>query len=228
MSAIAIITARGGSKRIPRKNIRPFLGQPVISYCIRAARESGIFDEVMVSTDDAEIADIAKQYGAAVPFLRSPENAGDFSTTADVIKEVIDQYTAAGKTFDYTCCIYPTAALLQPVTLQNGLALLKQGDYDSVVPVIRYGHPILRSFKMEDHTLSMLFPENELKRSQDLAPAFHDSGQFYWLHTAHFMESGRIFSAKTGGLEIPDNAAQDIDNETDWKLAELKYRLLHE
>jgi pseudaminic acid cytidylyltransferase len=223
---VAIITARGGSKRIPRKNIKNFLGQPIIKYSIDAALSSGIFDEVMVSTDDEEIAKIATQYGATVPFMRSLETANDYATTAEVLLEVLAQYKKTGKEFQSGCCIYPTAPFVTGEKLKKAFQLLSGNKADSVIPVTRFSFPIWRSFKMEDGKLLYNWPENASRRSQDLPPAFHDCGQFYFFDTVKFLETKSLVSANTFALEVPESEVQDIDNEEDWKIAEIKYSFL--
>lgn len=229
MTRLAIIPARGGSKRIPRKNIKPFLGEPIISRVISAVRASGLFDVIMVSTDDTEIAAIAEQAGAAVPFMRSAENSRDTSTTADAVCEVLNHYTAQGIAFDTACCIYPTAVLASSATLKNSCERYESGKYETLVPVIAYGHPIQRSFSFKnDDLIALNWPEHALTRTQDLQQNFHDSGQFYWIRPAVFMKTRKFFTATTCGYEVSELEAQDIDNETDWRLAELKFQLAHE
>ncbi|MBC5992146.1 pseudaminic acid cytidylyltransferase [Pontibacter cellulosilyticus] len=228
MKAIAIIPARGGSKRIPRKNIRDFLGKPIIAYSIEAALNSGLFDEVMVSTDDAEIADIASKYGARVPFMRSAATSDDFATTAAVIKEVLENYSAAGKKFDLGCCLYPTAPLVNKASILATHELLTVQNHDTVFPVVKYSYPIWRSLKMEDSKVSMNWPEHVNSRSQDLPAAFHDAGQFYWFNVERFLQQQSLFTANSGAIELDELEVQDIDNLTDWKLAELKYQLLNQ
>ena len=227
MSAVAIITARGGSKRIPRKNIRPFLGKPIIAYAIETARQSGLFDEVMVSTDDDEIADIALSFGASVPFRRSAQTANDFATTPDVLLEVLAEYEQRGQTFDVGCCIYPVAPLITVELLQRAHDKLQAGRFDSVYPVQRFSFPIQRAFHLRNDRLGWFQPEHALTRSQDLEPAYHDAGQFYWFNVAAFRRTGTLLTDNTGGIAISELQAQDVDTETDWQLAELKYRLLH-
>lgn len=227
MSSIAIITARGGSKRIPRKNIKPFLGKPMLVYSIEAALESGIFDEVMVSTDDEEIADIAKAAGAVVPFYRSEKTANDFATTSDVILEVLEEYAKRGKEFDSFCCIYPTAPFITPERLKEGMELLMEKKPDSVMPVVSFSFPPQRCVVIEDGKLVPKWPENMPKRSQDLEPYYHDCGQFYCVNVKRFLEEKAILMPNTLPLLLSELEVQDIDNEVDWKLAELKYKLLH-
>ncbi len=226
MNNIAIITARGGSKRIPRKNIKDFLGKPIIAYSIEASLQSGIFQEVMVSTDDAEIAEVAQKYGAKVPFMRSAKNADDFATTTDVLIEVLENYQNLGQNFQYACCLYPTAPFVRAEKLQKAFQLLTESNADSVVPVAAFSYPIWRSLKIENGKLQMNFPENLNKRSQDLPPAYHDVGQFYFFEVAKFLSTKRLFSDFSVPLHVSELEMQDIDNETDWKLAELKYQLL--
>ena len=223
---IAIITARGGSKRIPKKNIRDFCGKPILCYSIEAVLASGLFDEVMVSTDSEEIAEIARKAGAEVPFMRSAENANDYASTADVLLEVLSDYEKIGRAFDTVCCIYPTAPFVTDKKLQDAIALLEEKDVDSVVPVVRYSFPPQRAFVMRDGYTVMKYPEHAQTRSQDLEPYFHDCGQFYCMQTKRFQAKKQIFTDCMISVEMPELEVQDIDNETDWKLAELKYRMM--
>lgn len=228
MSSVAIITARGGSKRIPHKNIKDFLGKPIIAYSIKAALESGCFDEVMVSTDDVKIAEIAKEYGAKVPFFRSAENSDDFSTTRDVVKEVLKQYGEQGRNFDYACCIYPTAPFITPQRLRESMKLLEEKQADSVFPVVQFSFPPQRSIILEEGKAAFKWPEFALARSQDLEPFYHDCGQFYCMNVKAFGEQELLVMKNTYPVVLDEMEVQDIDNETDWKLAELKYRLIRE
>jgi pseudaminic acid cytidylyltransferase len=225
---IAIITARGGSKRIPRTNIKEFLGTPIIKYSIDAALNAGCFDEVMVSTEDEEIASLALSMGAKVPFFRSFDTSNDFATTSDVIQEVLNEYKSVGEEFTYCCCIYPTAPFVTAEKLNNSYNKLVESRADSVIPVVRFGFPIQRSFKIEDGLLRMNWPENLNTRSQDLPPAFHDSGQFYFFRTNEFLKTKKLFTMNSVPYELPESEVQDIDNEEDWKIAEIKYRFLLE
>ncbi|SFH12503.1 pseudaminic acid cytidylyltransferase [Pontibacter chinhatensis] len=227
MKSLAIIPARGGSKRIPRKNIRPFLGKPIIAYSIEAALASGLFAEVMVSTDDEEIAHVAQEYGANVPFLRSTGASDDFATTAQVLEEVLLKYKAQGKSFEAACCLYPTAPFVTAKLLQESYKKLQEGDFDTVFPVLQYSYPIWRSLKVEQGKAAMNWPEHLNSRSQDLPAAFHDAGQFYWFRVDTFLEDKKLFTGNSGVIELSELEAQDIDSVTDWKLAELKYKLLH-
>lgn len=224
---LALIPARGGSKRIPHKNVKPFCGNPIIHYSIRAALDSGLFSEVMVSTDSAEIARIAVGHGASVPFFRSEANSNDFAGTIDVIQEVLTAYKSQGKQFTEVCCIYPTAPFIKPSRLAEGLQILQKG-YDSVFPVTAYSYPVQRALRFHENRIRMVDDSFYHARSQDLEKIYHDAGQFYWLRTAAVFEKGRLFTDNSFGLEISELEVQDIDNETDWKLAELKYRLLNE
>ena len=228
MKALAIITARGGSKRIPRKNIKPFLGQPIIVYSIRAAIESGVFEEVMVSTDDAEIAEIAKASGAVVPFLRSADTANDFATTADVIAEVLEAYKQRGREFDTICCIYPTAPFVSAEKLRTAMEALTEKEADSVIPVVRFSFPPQRGVVMQDGFMQFKWPEYALARSQDLEPFYHDAGQFYCLQVQSFMEQKRLVMEKTVPIEMPELEVQDIDTEEDWQIAEVKYKVMQQ
>lgn len=222
---LAIITARGASKRIPRKNIRPFLGKPIISYPLRAALDSACFSEVMVSTDDAEIAEVSRGFGAQVPFMRSASASSDTATSEQVLAEVLNSYAKSGKNFAFACCIYPTAVFLTPQLLRDGYAQLCASDADSLTPVVRFSYPIQRALSLKNGQLRMLWPENENVRSQDLPPAFHDGGQFYWFRPERFLATNSIFSSNALGIEVDELHAQDIDTETDWALAEAKYAL---
>ena len=220
---LCIIPARGGSKRIPRKNIKSFLGKPIIAYSIETALETGLFEEVMVSTDDDEIAAIARQYGATVPFMRSAETASDFATTADVLKEVLAKYKSLGREFDNLCCLYATAPLVREKDIIAAFDRLRNSDFTCVYPVTRFSYPIWRCLDLaDDGTLTRHWPEFENSRSQDLPEAYHDAGTFYWYKTRRWLSN----DIKIGGIEIDETAVQDIDNESDWILAEMKFKLL--
>jgi pseudaminic acid cytidylyltransferase len=227
MANLCIIPARGGSKRIPKKNIKFFLGKPIIAYSIEVALNSGLFDEVMVSTDDSEIAEIAISCGAKVPFMRSEKNSSDFATTYDVLEEVLYKYKKNNKEFEYTCCLYPCAPLISIEQLNMAYILLKSNLFDSVIPVIPFSFPIQRAFRIcEDEKLHFFFPEFALANSQDLEKGYHDAGEFYWIDTAKMLQKKKIVSNNTGYLELNELECQDIDNEIDWELVELKYKLL--
>jgi N-acylneuraminate cytidylyltransferase len=229
IKTIAIIPARGGSKRIPRKNIRLFIGKPVISYPITAAIQSECFDEIMVSTDDTEIAEVAKSFGANVPFMRSQKNANDHASTADVLLEVLDEYKRLNKYFDYCCCIYPVTPLVAAEVLSTAMKKIVELMADSLIPVVRYSHPIQRALQIDSQDrLSFVCPENAFVRTQDLSPTFHDAGQFYCLKVDSFLKNKALISENTIAIKMSENNVQDIDNEEDWGMAEMKYRFLTE
>ena len=224
MRNICIIPARGGSKRIPRKNVKDFLGKPIIAYSIEAALKSGLFDEVMVSTDDHEIATIAKQYGASVPFMRSAETANDHAIIAEVLEDVLKGYDRLGKQFDNMCCVLATAPLLRSEDLHEAYRKLVDSDFVSVFPIVQFSFPIMRSFKMDDNgKIEYNWPEYYPVRSQDIPPAYHDAGMFYW----HKIDQWRKGIDNKCGYVLDDIFVQDIDTEADWKLAEMKYLLLN-
>ena len=224
--SIAIIPARGGSKRIPKKNIRDFCGRPIIFYAINTAICSGMFDEIMVSTDSDEIAGISKQFGATVPFMRSIETSGDYATTEDVLLEVLGEYRKLGQEFDYITCIYPTAALITPQILCDALNLMKKHTPSVVIPLIQYSYPPQRSYTIDkDGYASYLNPEYVRTRSQDLEPMYHDAGQFYVYNVKKLIEKNGIIEDDFYPIIVSEMDAQDIDNLSDWQMAELKYRI---
>ena len=228
MKPLAIIPARGGSKRIPRKNIKLFLGKPIIAYSIEAAIKSDLFGNVMVSTDDQEIADIAKSFGASVPFLRSKENANDFASTVDVLKEVLTNYKKDEKSFECACCIYPTAPFITATLLKESYDKLIKENLDSVFPALQYSYPIQRALKLNrNNKMEMFYPEYLNTRSQDIEPAFHDSGQFYWFKTLALEAKGKLWTNNTGIVIVPEMECQDIDTMEDWMIAEYKWKLLN-
>lgn len=228
MSMVAIITARGGSKRIPKKNIKDFCGKPIIAYSIEAALGSGLFDEVMVSTDSKEIADVAVKYGAVVPFMRSAKTSDDFSGTADVLFEVITEYEKRGRHFDEMCCIYPTAPFVTSERLSEAYHSFKASGADILTPVVRFSYPPQRGFIMRDGLLEYNQPEYINSRSQDLEPIYHDVGQFYFYDTAKFEQAmTKGAPLRTAAFQMDEIEVQDIDNPSDWELAELKYRMIH-
>lgn len=227
MKKLAIIPARGGSKRIPRKNIKLFLGKPIIAYSIEAALQSGLFDEVMVSTDDEEIATIALKYGASVPFLRSEEASGDQATTVDALLDVLANYARQNRFFDYGCCLYPTAPFVTSENLKRAFTELIEKKWEAIFPVMKFGYPIWRSLKKEDGKFVMNWPEYLYSRSQDLPESFHDAGQFYFFKMDSFLTEKKLLGENSGGIEIDEMHGQDIDTEMDWKLAEVKYQLLY-
>lgn len=228
MSCLAIITARGGSKRIPKKNIKEFCGKPIIAYSIEAALNSGIFNEVMVSTDSDEIAEIAVKYGAKVPFMRSADNSNDFATTNDVLCEVVNDYKEKqGKVFDFVCCLYPTAPFVTAKKLQETFEILKNKKVDQVVPVVRFSFPPQRCFVIDENgEMIYKYPENQSKRSQDLEPYYHDAGQFYFYSANVFYNNKKPVDFVTRPYILSDLEVQDIDNMEDWQIAEIKYKLM--
>ncbi len=228
MKSIAIITARGGSKRIPRKNAKEFCGKPIIAYSILAALGSGAFDTVMVSTDDDEIASIAKQYGAEVPFMRSEKTSNDFATSADVIAEVLEKYKERGKEYDTFICLYPTAPFVTSEQLKEAMDKLENNDVDSVMTIVRFSFPPQRAFILKDGMLQYQYPENASKRSQDLMPLYHDCGQFYACKTDSFNRYHSLVMPRTMPIEVPEEQEQDIDTDSDWIMAELKYKMLNQ
>ena len=226
---LAIITARGGSKRIPRKNIKEFCGKPIMAYSIEAAKQARVFDEIMVSTDDEEIAEVGKKFGANVPFLRSPEASNDFATTADVLEEVLKEYEKQGKKFTHICCIYPTAPFVTAQNLRQAMELLTEKQADSVMPVVKFSFPPQRSVVIrENGNLTPKWEEYMNCRSQDLEPFYHDCGQFYCLDAARFLKERKIIMDNTLPLFMDEMQVQDIDTEEDWRIAEMKYRILNE
>lgn len=229
MKRIAIITARGGSKRIPRKNIKLFAGKPIIQYSIEAALHSRLFDEVMVSTDDLEISSISQSLGAAVPFLRSDKTSNDFAGTADVLIEVIDMYrNKLSKSFESVCCIYPTAPFLTSSSIKKSYDIFQEKEASSVISVSKYSAHIQRSLKLEaEGQMRFNYPNQMNKRSQDLEENYYDVGQLYWLKTLDFMNKKALFMNKTYPFVIDELYTQDINTIEDWKICEMKYKALN-
>lgn len=224
---LAIIPARGGSKRLPKKNIKNFQGKPIMCWSISSAVKCGLFSQIMVSTDDSEIADIAVKCGAAVPFLRTTDNSDDFATTADVLSEVISKYSLIGNHFDYICCIYPTAPFILAEHIIKGYQEIIAGNHDVVFPVVEFQQSIWRSFCMNsDGLVKANFPENINSRSQDVPTAYHDAGQWYWINVERFKLSKTIFTKNSKAIVISSLAAQDIDTDNDWIIAELKHKAI--
>lgn len=222
---LAIITARGGSKRIPGKNIKDFCGKPILYYSIEAARDAGVFDEIMVSTDNELIAEHAKKAGALVPFYRSEKNAGDYASTDDVILEVLTEYQKRGREFDTFCCIYPTAPFLTGKRLRSAMELLEEAD--SVMPVVPFSYPPQRGLLIgRDGFLFRQFPEYAAARSQDLPKVYHDCGQFYACKTQPFLEAGTTDLPNLVPLILSEMEVQDIDTPEDFEIAQIKYRRL--
>lgn len=227
MASVAIITARGGSKRIPKKNIREFCGKPIIAYSIEAAISCGVFDNVMVSTDSEEIAKIARDYGADVPFMRSEQTSNDFAVTADVIMEVINQYDVLGKHYDTVACIYPTAPFVTAKRLSEAMRKMNETSADAVVAVVQYSFPPQRAFVIRDDRVCYQYPEFERTRSQDLEKIYHDCGQFYFVKREAFITHHSLMVPNTVPYFMPEDEVQDIDTMSDWEIAEAKYRVLH-
>ena len=232
MTKVAIITARGGSKRIPGKNIKEFCGKPIISYSIQAALESKLFDEVMVSTDSLEIADVAQQYGAIVPFFRSASTSDDYAVMAEVLQEVLDKYKAQVNMFDVMCCIYPTAPFVTGSKLQAAYDVFEKSGAEMLQSVVPFSYPPQRSFCLQKDFLVYNFPEHVRSRSQDLETWYHDAGQFYFYNVEAFLSSMKEnteqggYSLRCVPFMLTEIEVQDIDNQTDWTLAEVKYHLL--
>lgn len=223
---LAIITARGGSKRIPRKNIKEFCGKPILCYSIEAAKKANVFDEIMVSTEDAEIAQVAKKAGASVPFFRSADTSGDYASTDDVIMEVLKSYQKINQEFDAFCCIYPTAPFLSGERLRSAMELLAEAD--SIMPVVPFSYPPQRGLVINQKGfVERQFPEYATVRSQDLLKIYHDCGQFYACRTDAFLKAGTTDVERLLPLILNEMEVQDIDTIEDWKMAEIKYKLLH-
>ena len=224
---LAVITARGGSKRIPKKNIKEFCGKPILAYSIETALESQLFDEVMVSTDSEEIAEVARRYGAKVPFMRSEETSSDFATTKDVLLEVFGKYISMGHPLKTACCIYPTAPFITAESLREGRRLLEKPGVHMVNPIVKFSFPPQRGLVIDDNgIIQSIYKENLFVRSQDLQDIYHDCGQFYWYDVEWFMENDGIMDGYSAPLIIDELHVQDIDNETDWEIAEMKYEIL--
>jgi len=226
MKNLCIIPARGGSKRIPRKNIKPFMDKPIMAYSIEAALESGIFDEVMVSTDDNDFADVARQYGASVPFMRSAATANDFASTEDVLIEVLDEYKKQGKEFDNLCCLYSTAPFVTADRLKEAYDKMIEEKVDAVFTVVAYSYPIQRCLHIVDGRITMKWPEYQSARSQDLETIYHDAGQFYFARVSQLQIEKDLWMKNSIPLILPETEVQDLDTMTDWQLAEMKFNLL--
>jgi pseudaminic acid cytidylyltransferase len=225
-NTIAIITARGGSKRIPKKNIKEFFGKPMISYAIDACKDSGILSEIMVSTDSEDIAEVARNNGANIPFMRSQKTADDFATTFDVLEEVINNYRKEGKEFDYVCCVYPCVPFLSGQTLQKAYNQLIESDNDALQPVCKFSVPIEWAMKIENGILVPNDRKAQLIRSQDLTPKYFDVGMFYIIKTAVLLKERSITPNRTMAYIMDEREIQDIDTIDDWIVAEMKYKLV--
>ena len=228
MSSVAIIPARGGSKRIPRKNLKPFDGVPMIARSIQTAVDSGLFSQVVVSTDDEEIAELARAHGARVPFMRPAVLADDFTGTAAVIVHALQALREQGSLFDYACCIYATAPLLQACFLRQGLQLLEQHpDKSYAFSVCDFGFPVQRALTVDEQgALTALYPEFRDTRSQDLPAAYQDAGQFYWGRSNAWLGGEVLYSPISLPVVLPRFLVQDIDTPEDWKRAEYLYAAL--
>jgi len=229
MSTICIIPARGGSKRIPRKNVRLFAGLPMIAHSLRAAREAGVFDRIIVSTDDAEIAAVAREYGGEVPFTRPAELANDFAGTDAVIEHALEWFASQGKPVEEFCCIYATAPFLCAEDIRRGRELLRERQAATAFSVTSFPYTIFRALKIhEDGRTEMFWPENFSTRSQDLPEAYHDAGQFYWGNTVRYLVECRLFSTNSVPVIIPRHRVQDIDTSEDWVTAERMFQAQHQ
>ncbi len=223
---LALIPARSGSKRIKDKNIKDFRGHPIIAWSIHAAKMSGLFKSIIVSTDCEEIADVALQYGASVPFLRSPENSDDYATIAQVIAETYSKFLALGTSFDSICCIYATSPFTTPAQLKEGITLMNQTRLDSVFPVTCFEYPIQRALRRDkNRKISFVDPSHVNTRSQDLPQRFHDAGMWLWLKSKILENELPLFTDNTGSVYVEPDACQDIDTEMDWKIALAKHQL---
>ncbi len=225
---LAVIPARGGSKRIPRKNIKDFLGKPVIAYAIEACIASKLFDHVIVSTDDSEIAEVAKSFGAAVPFVRPAALANDHEGTAAVVKHALQFFSESGKPAAHCCCVYATAPFVRPQDLALGLQQLEDTGKDYAFSVTSFDFPVQRALHISTTGLQPLYPEYALSRSQDLAETFHDAGQFYWGRAEAFLNDVPLFSPASVPVFLPRYRVQDIDTLEDWQRAEAMYRTLRQ
>jgi pseudaminic acid cytidylyltransferase len=224
---LAVIPARGGSKRIPRKNIKPFCGKPMIAWSIEAALQSGCFDEVIVSTDDAEIADVARQWGAGVPFMRPAVLADDHTGTIPVVRQAIEWFRQRGKSPAEVCCIYATAPFIQADDLHRGLDLLLANDCSYAFSVTSYPFPIQRAIRITDlGRVEMFYPEQFNTRSQDLEEAWHDAGQFYWGRAQAWIEERVVFTPASVPIPLPRHRVQDIDTPEDWLRAEWMFKAM--
>ncbi len=225
---IAIVPARGGSKRIPRKNIKPFCGKPMIAWSIEAAQQSHCFDRIIVSTDDTEIAEVAGRYGAEAPFVRPAELADDHTGTSAVVRHAIEWLRQNGDEPTEVCCIYATAPFLQASDLSSGLAMLLSAECDFVFSLTRYAFPIQRAVRItEEQRIEMFQPEHLMTRSQDLVEAYHDAGQFYWGKVDAWVAGKSSFSGNSVPLVLPRYRVQDIDTAEDWITAEYLFRAIN-
>jgi N-acylneuraminate cytidylyltransferase len=225
-AALAVIPARGGSKRIPRKNIKVFRGKPMIAWSIDAALQSGLFDHVIVSTDDAEIADVAKQFGAEVPFMRPPELSDDHTPTRPVVNHAITEATRLWVKPAFTCCIYATAPFIRQEDLKRGFEMLQTDATNFAFTATSFPYPIQRALKLGPEGVEMFYPEHLNTRSQDLEEAYHDAGQFYWGKSAAFLNNIPTFSPGSQPILLPRYLVHDIDTLEDWERAEIFHKAL--
>ena len=224
---IAIIPARGGSKRIPNKNIKLFNGKPIIAYSIEAAKKTGIFDKIIVSTDSEEIAEIAKNYGAEIPFMRPNELADDYTPTVPVLLHTLDVLSKKGINPKYFCCIYATAPFCSFEYIAKGFEFISQKKVSSVFSVTSFAFSIFRALKINDKgNTEMFWPEHELTRSNDLPEAYHDAGQFYWLDSKKFIKNQNVYTSDSLPVILPRYLVCDIDTKEDWKTAEYMYQAI--
>jgi pseudaminic acid cytidylyltransferase len=224
---VAVIPARGGSRRILKKNIRSFVGKPIIAYSIQAANETGLFDRIIVSTDSDEIAGVARRYGAEVPFARPADISDDHAGTDAVVLHALKWAIAEMGSLDYVCCIYATAPFIRAEFIRQGYERLREGGATSAFAVTSFAYPIFRSLRInEQNRLQMFWPEHFGARSQDLTEAYHDAGQFYWADVRKYLIEKRFFSSDAVPVILPRIFVQDIDTEEDWEIAEKTYRAL--
>ena len=227
MKNLAIITARGGSKRIPKKNIKNFFNKPIIAYAIEACLSSNIFKEVMVSTEDKEIAEISSKYMAKVPFMRSGKTSNDFTSTYDVLEEVVLEYKKLDKEFDNVCCVYPCVPFLTGKILKKAYDKFIRYKANALIPVVKFSYPIQRSLRIENNILKYVYPEFEKSRSQDLEPMFHDVGMFYFIKTKTLLSEKTLVCKNSTYFKMKVTQIQDIDSIEDWEMAELKYKIIN-
>ena len=226
---VAVIPARGGSKRIPKKNIKPFAGQPMISYSISAAKNAGLFDRIIVSTDSDEIAEVAATYGAEVPFIRPPELSDDRTATAPVVTHACNWLADDGTPAVYACCIYATAPFVRARDIVEGYNILKESGASTAFTVTSFPFPIFRALQIrDDRTLKMFWPEHRTTRSQDLPDAYHDAGQFYWINVERFLQTSELYNEDSRPITLPRYLVQDIDTPEDWDTAEHMFTALQD
>lgn len=226
--SVCVIPARGGSKRVPGKNIRPFCGRPLMAWSIDCAKESGLFDRIIVTTDSEDIAKVARECGAEVPFFRPPHLSDDITPTIPVVAHAVKELENQGEHYDYVCCLYATAPLVNPASLRKGFETIRSRPEKSfAISVTSYAFPIYRSIKLEeDDSIAMNFTDQEKYRTQDYPEAYHDAAQFYWGRPDSYYRENRFFTNASVGVRIPRSQVQDIDTEDDWILAEALFKVL--